>query len=101
VLEDKNINRLIKIMVPGTYKTIFCKPDIYRAADKEILKKYIVFSDNNRIFWYDDPIKSLTSTMAEAGQKDLILVTGSLFTVGEIRQHLVNKNKNISGRIPL
>jgi dihydrofolate synthase/folylpolyglutamate synthase len=34
VLEDKNINSLIKIMVPGTYKTMFCKPEIYRAADK-------------------------------------------------------------------
>jgi dihydrofolate synthase/folylpolyglutamate synthase len=101
VLEDKNINSLIKTMLPGTYKTMFFKPDIYRAADKEILKKYIVFSDTNRIFWYDDPIKTLTSAMFEAGQKDLILVTGSLFTVGEIRQHLVKKNKNISGRIPL
>jgi dihydrofolate synthase/folylpolyglutamate synthase len=101
VLEDKNINSLIKIMVPGTYKTIFCKPDIYRAADKEILKKYILFSDNKRLFWYDDPVESLTSSMAEADQNDLILVTGSLFTVGEIRQHLINKNKNISGRIPL
>ena len=101
VLEDKNINSLIKIMVPGTYKTMFCKPEIYRAADKEILKKYIYFSDNNRLFWYDHPVKALTSAMAEAGQNDLILVTGSLFTVGEIRQHIVKKNKNISGRIPL
>ena len=101
VLEDKNINTLIKIMVPGTYKTIFCKPDIYRAADKEILNKYIVISDNNRLFWYDSPVEALTLAMAEADQNDLILVTGSLFTVGEIRQHLVKKNKNISGRIPL
>jgi len=101
VLEDKNINTLIKILVPGTYKTIFCKPDIYRAADKEILNKYIVISDNNRLFWYDSPVEALTLAMAEADQNDLILVTGSLFTVGEIRQHLVKKNKNISGRIPL
>jgi len=101
VCEDKNINSLVKIMLPGAYKTMFCKPDIYRGAGKEILKKYIVFSDNNKIFWYDNPIISLKYVMAEAKQKDLILVTGSLFTVGEIRQHLIKKNINISGRIPL
>lgn len=101
VLEDKNIGRLINTMLPEAYKTIFCKPDIYRAADKNIIKKHIVFSDNNRIFWYDNPIEALTSAVGDAKQKDLILVTGSLFTVGQIRQHLLNKNINISGRIPL
>ncbi len=101
MLEDKNIGRLINTMLPEAYKTIFCKPDIYRAADKNIIKKHIVFSDNNRIFWYDNPIEALTSAVGDAKQKDLILVTGSLFTVGQIRQHLLNKNINISGRIPL
>jgi len=101
VLEDKNIKSLIDIMLPGSYKTLFCEPKINRAAGKEILKKYIVFSDNNGLFWYDTTAEAIKIALKESGKNDLILVTGSLFIVGEIRELLLNKSTNVSGRIPL
>jgi len=101
VLEDKNIKRLINIMLPGAYKTLFCEPKINRAADKKTIKKYIVFSDNNGLFWYDTTSEAIKIALKEADKSDLILVTGSLFIVGEIRELLLSKSKNVSGRIPL
>lgn len=101
VLEDKNISKLLKLLPPLAHKTLFCKPTVERAAGKEILKKYIVFSDNNRLFWYDNPDTALKAALTETTPEDLILVTGSLFTVGEIRQQFINKNTFASGRIPL
>ncbi len=101
VLEDKNIKSLIKIMIPGSYKALFSEPKINRAAGKEVLKKYIVFSDNNGLFWYDTTALALEMALKEADQNDLVLVTGSLFIVGEIRELLIRKSTNVSGRIPL
>jgi len=101
ILEDKNLKRFIELLPPLAHSSFFCKPAVPRAADKEILKKYIVFSDNNRLFWYDNSISALKETYAQAAPNDIILVTGSLFIVGEIRQYLQNKKTTVSGRIPL
>lgn len=88
-------------MLPGAYKTLFCEPQINRAANQKTIKKYIVFSDNNGLFWYDTTSEAIEIAQKEAGKNDLILVTGSLFAVGEIRELLLSKSKNVSGRIPL
>ena len=77
---DKDIKTISKVIKPLTDKTIITKSNNKRAADPNVIKKY--FNKNSIII--KNPKKALDYAKKTAKKRDLILVTGSIFLVGEI-----------------
>ena len=87
IMEDKDIPHILKEIIPLAHSVIYTRPAYYRAANPqhimEIAKK----------FKKDGEVKIPLSTAIERARKvadinDLILITGSLFTVGEAKSYL-------------
>ena len=82
VMEDKDIDRIIQGIVPMADYIIYTKADYYRSASPEKLEKEAApFKKKGEII----PIisKALDKAKEIADPEDIILVCGSLFTVGE------------------
>lgn len=88
VSKDKDIKGILEELLPISGSVILTKSKVAdRALDPSIIKEYII----------SDKDVSLTSNVADALEKaalkatqdDLILVTGSLFVVGEARERFV------------
>jgi len=82
VMGDKDIRGIVRGIAPLAAYTIFSRPEYSRAADPEKLMKAAAFLGKpgealNRLSQAVERAKSL------AGPEDVILITGSLFTVGE------------------
>jgi len=86
VMEDKDISRIIQRIVPLADYIIYTRPEYYRAANPEILmKEAIPLGKPGKIV----PMLSDALDRAKeiASAKDMILITGSLFTIGETLTH--------------
>jgi len=68
-----------------------------RAAGREFLQKYAVFSAEKNVLWCETIADALTTVIKKTGQGDLICITGSLFTVGEARE-LLCSTTSVRGR---
>ena len=89
ILSDKNIEEMLKIIVPLASEIIVTKSSMDRACDPKVLKKII----EKNGFEYKVTVKNEIKEAIEyaksiAKKDDLICVTGSLFTVGEARDIL-------------
>ena len=82
VMEDKEIGQILKGIVPLSDYVIYTRPVYPRAADPEDLMAEAAFlkKPGEAIHCLTD---ALDRAMEIAGPKDLIVVCGSLFTVGE------------------
>lgn len=82
VMADKDIKGIIQAIAPIADHVIFTKPDYYRAAEPEVL-----FSQGYSLGVRGQIIPTLPRAIdkakAMAGPRDVLLVCGSLFTVGE------------------
>ena len=77
---DKDIKKIINMLNPIADYFILTKSKYHRAADPKFLSKYVkkefkIIKDNK---------KALNFAKKTANKEDLILVTGSIFVVGEI-----------------
>ena len=77
---DKDIKAISKIINPKAYKTIITKSDNEKAEKPKIIQKY--FNTNSIII--NNPKKALKYAKKIAAKNDLILITGSIFLVGEL-----------------
>lgn len=82
VMADKAIAEMMRIIVPIADYVIFTRPVYYRAAGPEVLMREAAMLGKP-----GETIPLLTEALARAkgmaGPEDLVLVCGSLFTVGE------------------
>ncbi len=82
VMQDKDIRRLLRGIVPIADHVIYSRPVYARAADPEILAKEAAFLEKP-----GEVVQLLAEALDQAREmadpQDLILVSGSLFTVGE------------------
>ena len=86
IMEDKDISNILKKIVPLASRVIYTRPTYYRAANPQHLMNVA------KEFRKDGEVHFPLSTAIErardiAGKKDLILITGSLFTVGEAKSY--------------
>ena len=84
MMEDKEIGKMMRALVPSAHQVVLCKPRMDRAATTQALATTI--KDVPVKCHHIDDVKNATRyalTLAQPG--DLICVTGSLFTVGEAR----------------
>ncbi|WP_179315521.1 bifunctional folylpolyglutamate synthase/dihydrofolate synthase [Winogradskyella undariae] len=82
VVNDKDLERIIPLL-PKVATYYFCKPNVQRGLDAEILKK--TFTANGLIGkTYNSVELALTSAKSNAKKNDFIYVGGSTFVVAEI-----------------
>jgi dihydrofolate synthase/folylpolyglutamate synthase len=82
VMEDKEIGQILRRIVPLSDYMIYTRPIYYRAARPEIL-----MAEGARLGKTGEIVSVLTEAIEKAKDmadpQDLIVITGSLFTVGE------------------
>ncbi len=90
IMEDKDIDGLLQGIVPVSDYVIFTRPLYSRAADPNILAaKADRFKKPGKVI---QPLAAALTTAKDMAQpQDLVLVTGSLFTVGEALTHFDSK----------
>ena len=82
VMEDKDIGKMVKEIVPIADYVIYTRPNYYRSASPERLKREVFPSGKlGEIVPVISQALDWAKDMAEP--EDMILVCGSLFTVGE------------------
>jgi dihydrofolate synthase / folylpolyglutamate synthase len=97
VLKDKDLKTIVTTIVPISDVIIVTKSRNPRAADPVVLKEMITAVDVDKTVFVEDSIPhAIDHAKRIARQKDLICVTGSLFTVGEARGYLLHTKIGLS-----
>ncbi|MFC1592525.1 bifunctional folylpolyglutamate synthase/dihydrofolate synthase [Candidatus Omnitrophota bacterium] len=93
ISRDKDIGGICKVLFPVSTRVILTQADSPRAADVDGLEQII----NSQLTTHSSQISktkkandAIKLARSEAKPEDLILVTGSLFLVGEVRELLYN-----------
>ena len=90
ILSDKNIDEMLNIIIPIADIVITTKSDNKRAINPSILKEKIKKMDKcKKVFSIDKIGNAVDQAKNLAKKDDLILITGSLFTVGNARDYLL------------
>ena len=85
IMEDKDIRAMFKQIAPFAHKVILCEPNMDRAASTKIIAKRLQ-EWNVKYHQIKDVKEAVIYSLSMAHPKDLICITGSLFTVGEARR---------------
>lgn len=84
MMKDKDIRGFLRVLVPLAWEVIVTAADYERAASPEILalesERY-----NPRVKTIGKVSDALDYAMSRANSQDLICITGSLYTVGEVK----------------
>ncbi len=81
---------MMKDIVPLADLLFLTKARIERAASLELLEaESLSYEKTSRKF--ETVAEALDEALIQAGKEDLILVTGSFYTVGEARAHLIRR----------
>jgi len=90
IMADKDIPKMMDDLVPLADRVILTRPRMDRAASLEVLStKAAPFQ--KLLVKTERVDQAVSAALEEAGDEDLILVTGSLFTVGEARSYLTRE----------
>jgi len=86
IMEDKDIKHILAEIVPLAHRVIYTRPAYYRAANPQhIMDVAKKFGKDGEVHF---PLsKAIERARDLADKKDLILITGSLFTVGEAKSY--------------
>ncbi len=90
VMNDKDYREMVRILAALSKSMTFCRPKMDRSLDPKVLEGLArnLGVEAGRI---DDVGDALEFLVGKADQDDLILVTGSLFAVGEAIAHIEDK----------
>jgi len=86
ILEDKDIDSIIKRILPLANRVIYTRPTYERAADPHYLKDKAGEVGKAGEVCLSIPV-AIDRARNVAGKRDLILITGSLYTVGEAKSY--------------
>ncbi len=90
IMADKEIPMIMESLVPLSDRLILTRPRMDRAASLEILHSHASHF-GKPIVEVGDVSSAVERALSQAGEEDLIVVSGSLFTVGEARGYLVKQ----------
>ncbi|MCX5917700.1 MAG: bifunctional folylpolyglutamate synthase/dihydrofolate synthase [Deltaproteobacteria bacterium] len=90
IMADKEIPKMMPNLVPLADLLILTRPHMERAASLELLRKHVSPWEKPTLE-IADVGGAVEKAMGEAGREDLVVVTGSLYTVGEARAYLIRK----------
>ena len=87
IMGDKDIKHILAEIVPLAHRVIYTRPAYYRAANPQYVMK--VARECGKDGEVHIPLsKAIERARTMAGKRDLIVITGSLFTVGEAKSYL-------------
>ena len=87
ILNDKDISGIVKELVPLAKEVIVTKPRTERAVEPEDLAR-VVRKYTTNVTVRRATESALSYALKQASAEDTILLTGSLYLVGEARKHL-------------
>ncbi|MCJ7572107.1 MAG: bifunctional folylpolyglutamate synthase/dihydrofolate synthase [Candidatus Thermoplasmatota archaeon] len=87
ILSDKNVKEMVEIISPVADKIIVTKSSNIRASDPKMLKE---FFKPKTVTVKNHVSEAVKYAKKIAKKQDIIVITGSLFTVGEARDALVS-----------
>lgn len=90
ILADKQVNEMIDAIVPLSEDVIALTPHSDRAELATELKKEI-YKVNDKVKSFENYKDGFYSALSTARKDDIILVTGSLYMIGEMRS-IINKS---------
>ena len=95
-MRDKALDEVTGMLFPHAHEVIFTQPGTPRAVSARQLAE--MASDHAKKFVViEDAQQALESALAKAGPEDAILITGSLYLVGELR-HAWNARRKVASR---
>ncbi len=90
-MRDKNLSRIAAILFPKAEKLILTKADNPRSMETSELRQFVPDDFKNEVFETETVAESLEKANELATENHLILVTGSLYLVGETQKILKNE----------
>lgn len=87
ILADKEVEKMVEVIVPDAYKVYSLTPLSTRAENAEELKK-VIDKYNNNCAAYESYDEALKCALDEADENDLILISGSLYMIGDMRKKI-------------
>lgn len=90
ILADKDVEDMVKTIVPKAKKIYALTPHSERAELSEDLRK-IVIKYNENCEAIEDYSVAYNKALEDAEENDMILASGSLYMIGEMRK-IINKN---------
>ncbi|MFA5522904.1 MAG: folylpolyglutamate synthase/dihydrofolate synthase family protein [Tissierellales bacterium] len=91
ILSDKDVDHMVEELVPIADKIVVTEANIFRAMKAEELAAKIE-KYNNNIVIESNIEKAVQKTLEIANENDLIVFSGSLYLIGDVRT-IVNKMK--------
>jgi len=92
VMSDKNISRMMADLIPLADVVFLTRPHMDRAASLDLLAT-VASRFRKPLIPIEDVGEAVEKAMDAAKDEDLVLVSGSLFTVGEARAYLHKNGK--------
>lgn len=89
VMADKDIDQVMAPIVPFADKLYLTRPEYIRAAEPSVLKAFAKKYYHGPVYENPSLPEAIEAARDAAGERDLVLITGSLFTVGEARGYLL------------
>jgi dihydrofolate synthase/folylpolyglutamate synthase len=86
MVSDKDREKILRLL-PVNAHYYFCKPDVIRGFDAQLLAneaKSLNLNGNH----FDSVFNAYSAAMASAGAKDIVYVGGSTFVVGDLLKSL-------------
>nr|WP_312289624.1 folylpolyglutamate synthase/dihydrofolate synthase family protein [Clostridium chromiireducens] len=90
ILADKQVKEMIEVITPIAEKVYALTPHSERAELSEDLKKEILNYNPNTIA-IENYEEAFSLVLKEAGEQDLILISGSLYMIGDMRRIITSK----------
>lgn len=96
ILEDKDIQRMLSVIIPVSDVVIVTKSKNARACEPTALKDRIKEIGYTKDLFVEKSLpKAIDHAKVMAGKKDVVCISGSLFTVGEARSYFAKSSKQI------
>jgi dihydrofolate synthase/folylpolyglutamate synthase len=89
-MRDKAVPEIAEILFPKASAVLLTRPDQFRAAAPETVRELALHLNTN-IMIETEPEAALSRALQMASPPDAILVTGSLFVVGDIKRKFGRK----------
>lgn len=92
ILSDKDIEGILKELLPLSSLIIFTENQSYRSAKASLLAEQASNIASCKVVVEPCLAKAIKEALKKANLSDLVCITGSLYTVGDARAYFFNRN---------
>lgn len=89
ILKDKDVEHIVSTLVPLAEKVVITEVNMARKMEAEALEK-IINKYNGNTYVEKDIERAIDKAFQLAGKDDIIVFSGSLYLIGDVRRILVN-----------